>query len=270
MTKERSVSREVKVGGAWYLQTASVTPSGAFRVYGQDITETKKSEQVKDDFIGMVSHELRTPLTVVSSAVKTALDDRVSQEDRMQLLQEANSASELLAGILENLLELSRQQAGRMSLSKEMTNLDEAVQNTSLRLLQQYPARRVVLDIARDLPAVMVDPSRLQLVLHNLLENAFKYSREGSEVRIFARRESKEIIIGVSDHGEGISPADQRKLFEPFSRLDSATKTKGIGLGLVVCKRLVEAHGGRIWVESAAGVGSTFYFSIPEGQENRS
>jgi PAS domain S-box-containing protein len=268
-TTERAVSREVKVGEAWYLQTASVTPSGAFRVYAQDITETKKSEQVKDDFIGMVSHELRTPLTVVSSAVKTALDDRVTQEDRMQLLQEANSAAESLGGILENLLELSRQQAGRLSLNKEMTNLNEVVQNTSLRLLQQYPARRVALDIAPDLPAVMVDSGRLQLVLHNLLENAFKYSEEGSEVRVFARRDSKEIIIGVSDHGEGIPSEDQRKLFEPFGRLDSAKKTKGIGLGLVVCKRLVEVHGGRIWVESARGVGSTFFFSIPQGQENR-
>jgi signal transduction histidine kinase len=124
------------------------------------------------------------------------------------------------------------------------------------------------MDISNKIPPLLVDPVRLERIIYNLVENAFKYSAEGTEVRVFTRQEKGDIVVGVSDHGAGLSPQEQKKLFGPFERLGSSNK-KGIGLGLMVCKRLVEANGGRIWVESKQGEGSTFLFTIPQNKPAR-
>jgi two-component system sensor histidine kinase KdpD len=124
--------------------------------------------------------------------------------------------------------------------------------------------------MALDIPSrlqLVVDPGRLERIFINLIDNAYKYSPEGSEVRVFTRQGKKEVVIGVSDQGVGIAPEDQEDLFEPFSRIGPASRIQGIGLGLVVCRRLVEAHGGRIWVESKPDGGSTFLFTIPLKKE---
>jgi PAS domain S-box-containing protein len=229
----------------------------------EDITDRKKVEQLKDEFIGMVSHELRTPLTVITGAIQTALDKRISREDLRELLTEAHSSSEALAAILDNLLELSRDQAGRLTLDKKLTNLSEIIRNTVDKIHRQNPERKAIVDISNKIPPLLVDPIRLERIIYNLVENAFKYSAEGTEVRVFTRQEKGELVVGVSDHGAGLSTQEQKKLFEPFERLGTTSK-KGIGLGLMVCKRLVEAHGGHIWVESKRGEGSTFLFTIPQ------
>jgi signal transduction histidine kinase len=229
----------------------------------EDITDRKKVEQLKDEFIGMVSHELRTPLTVISGAIQTALDKRISREDLRELLTEAHSSSEALADILDNLLELSRHQAGRLTLDKKLTNLSEIIRNTVDKIHRQNPERKAIVDISNKIPPLLVDPVRFERIIYNLIENAFKYSAEGTEVRVFTRQEKGNLAVGVSDHGVGLSTQEQKKLFEPFERLGTTSK-KGIGLGLMVCKRLVEAHGGHIWVESKRGEGSTFLFTIPQ------
>jgi PAS domain S-box-containing protein len=233
----------------------------------RDITERRKVDQLKDEFVGMVSHELRTPLTVVTSAIKTALDERISRQDMREVLQEADSSAESLAGILDNLLELSRYQAGRLTLDKKLVSIAEIAKKTVDSVQRLYPARTVKVEISSKLPPVLVDPVRLERILANLVENAFKYSAEGSEIRVFARPEKEGVLIGVSDRGEGIGPELLARLFEPFERLGAGPKAKGVGLGLVVCKRLVEAHNGRIRVESKLGEGSTFSFTIPQGGE---
>jgi PAS domain S-box-containing protein len=235
----------------------------------RDITEYKQAARMKDDFIGMVSHELRTPITVVSSAIKTLNDERVSEEDRRVLLQEADSSAESLARILDNLLELTKYQAGRLMLDRKPTSVAETAQGTLKKLLSRYPGREATLDIPSDLPRVSVDPERLERIIYNLVENAFKYSDDKGEVRIFARREKDRLAVGVSDQGPGIASEDQDRIFEPFNRLKNGIKSAGVGLGLVVCKRLVEAHGGRVWVESRPGEGSTFLFTIPLEEEGQ-
>jgi signal transduction histidine kinase len=109
-----------------------------------------------------------------------------------------------------------------------------------------------------------IDELRVRQILRNLLDNAAKYSPPNTEIRVSARREDSQIMIGVSDQGKGITPEDQARLFEPFERLrENSTTVAGLGLGLLVCKRLVEAHGGKIWVESAPGQGTTFWFILP-------
>jgi PAS domain S-box-containing protein len=233
---------------------------------GQDITERKKVEQLKDEFIGLVSHELKTPLTVVTGAIHTAMDERVSQEERHRLLEDAAWGAESLANILNNLLELSRHQADRLTLDRKSVDIREIADKAAKAVGKQHPTYMMALDIPSRLRLV-VDPGRLERIFINLIDNACKYSPEGSEVRVFTRQGKKEVVIGVSDQGVGIAPEDQEDLFEPFSRIGPASRIQGIGLGLVVCRRLVEAHGGRIWVESKPDGGSTFLFTIPLKKE---
>jgi PAS domain S-box-containing protein len=236
-------------------------------VYIRDIAERKKLDQLKDEFIGLVSHELRSPLTVIMGSVNTALTEwpRLSREEIRQLLQDAAWETESLSHLLGNLLELSRAQADRLVLSREPVSLRSVFRNTVDKIRQQYSTHRIAVDLPRGFPLVHADALRLERILHNLLENAIKYSPDRGDIQVFAREEPDHLVIGVKDQGIGISIFDQAKLFGPFQRLEDQrlSGVKGAGLGLLVCRRLVEAHGGRIWVESEPGRGSTFYFTLP-------
>jgi signal transduction histidine kinase len=204
---------------------------------------------------------------VIMGAVHTALteDERLSKEDRRQLLQDAASESESLSHLLGNLLELSRVQANRLFLHVEPISVEAAVEEVVRVVRRRSPGHRFVLDIPEELPMVDADELRLERILYNLLENAVKYSPKQSEIRIFTKPEKERLVIGVSDQGAGISKHDQGRLFSPFQRLEDSDLggVKGIGLGLLVCRRLVEAHGGQIWVESEPGKGTTFFFTLP-------
>jgi PAS domain S-box-containing protein len=232
-----------------------------------DITKHKKLDQLKDDFIGLVSHELRSPLTVITGAVNTVLTEaeRLSPEERRQLLKDASLEAELLSNLLGNLLELSRIQASRLYLHVEAIDVSKVIQGTVEEIKRQSSAHQFVVDLPKKLPPVEADELRLERIIYNLLENAIKYSPQGGEIRVSVRPQEKHLVIAVSDQGIGISRADQAKLFQPFQRLEESRLdgVKGAGLGLLVCRRLVEAHGGRIWVESEPGRGSTFFFTIP-------
>jgi PAS domain S-box-containing protein len=232
-----------------------------------DITERKKLDEMKDEFIGLVSHELRTPLTVIMGSLNTVLSEgeRLSLEDTQELLQDAAQETESLSHLLGNLLELTRAQAKRLFLYTEPVSIQDVIQETVARASRQSLAHQFSIDLPKQVAPVDVDALRLERILFNLLQNAVKYSPPGSQIRVFARREKEHLVVGISDQGSGISPRDQAKLFRPFERLESSepSRAKGIGLGLLVCKRLVEAHGGQIWVESEPGQGSTFFFSLP-------
>jgi PAS domain S-box-containing protein len=234
-----------------------------------DITKQKKLDQLKDDFIGLVSHELRSPMTVITGAINTVLTEaeRLSPEETHQLLKDAAAESETLSNLLSNLLELSRVQAQRLVLHSEAIDAKRVIQEAVDKIKRQSATHKFVINLPRRLPPVEADPLRLERVLYNLLENAVKYSPAGGEVRVSAKPDGEQLVIGVSDDGIGISPADQEKLFGPFQRLEkSPSGVRGVGLGLMVCRRLVEAHGGQIWVESEPGHGSTFFFTMPLSQ----
>jgi len=235
-----------------------------------DITEHKKLDQLKDDFIGLVSHELRSPMTVITGAINTVLTEaeRLSPEETRQLLRDAALEAELLSNLLGNLLELSRVQAARLVLHAEATNVSKITQEAVDKIRRQSPVHQFVVDTPKKIPPLYADPLRLERILYNLLENAVKYSPQGGEIRVSVRRKKEHLVFGVSDQGIGISPADQAKLFAPFQRLEEFRPdgVRGVGLGLLVCRRLVEAHGGRIWVESELGQGSTFFFTMPLSQ----
>jgi PAS domain S-box-containing protein len=232
-----------------------------------DITEHKKLDQLKDDFIGLVSHELRSPMTVITGAINTVLTEgaNLSEEETHQLLKDAALESELLSHLLTNLLELSRAQAARLVLHAEAIDIKKVVQDAIEEIKRQSSRHQFVAKLPRKLPPLYADSLRLERILYNLLENAVKYSPQGGEIQVSARRQKEHLLIEVSDQGIGISPADQAKLFAPFQRLEESRPggTRGVGLGLLVCQRLVEAHGGRIWVKSKPGQGSTFSFTLP-------
>ncbi len=232
-----------------------------------DITERKKLERVRDDFIGLVSHELRTPMTVISGSLSTLLTewDRLSRDDIHQLMNDALAESQSLAHLVENLLELSRIRSQRLTLYSESIDIRRLVEETIDKIERHVTSHRFVNSVPDGLPATKADPLRAERILYNLLDNAAKYSPEGSQIEVSARAESERLVIGVSDQGKGLSPDEQSRVFSSFQRLgDSRTAlTGGAGLGLTVCQRLVEAHGGEIWVESEEGKGSTFFFTLP-------
>jgi len=242
---------------------------GRMAIFVRDISERKQAERIKDEFIGMVSHELKTPLTVIMGAVSTALDERIGKQEVRSLLEDAVEHSEILASIVDNLLELSRQQSNRLMIQAKPADLGEIARSVITGLRSRSAAHRLVTDGLAGLPPALVDPLRARRVIYNLLDNAIKYSPEGGEVRLFARRDGDHLVVGVSDQGPGIAAEDQAKLFQSFERLAMPVKgaIQGTGLGLRVCRILVEAHGGRIWVQSAKGEGSTFYFTLPVAGE---
>jgi PAS domain S-box-containing protein len=235
-----------------------------FTAIMRDITERKKLDQLKDELSGLVSHELRTPLTVIIGAVNTVLseEDLLSAQEKRQLLNDAAAEAESLSHLLGNLLELSRVRAEQLVLHTEPVNTKMIVQKVIDNISKQTTPNRFSLDFPQGLPPAYADSLRLERILYNLLDNAIKYSPPKSDIRISAKTKGEHLVIGIQDQGEGISMEDQSRLFAPFQRLENAG-AKGIGLGLLVCRRLVEAHGGRIWVESRPGRGSTFLFTIP-------
>ena len=228
-----------------------------------DITERKRVEQLKDEFIGMVSHELKTPLTIVRGALGVAMTEGVSPEDVGSMLQDAMFGTENLTDIVDNLVELSRYQADRVALQKRPVDFHAIVGRAIEREESLDLKHKLVLDIPKDL-SVVCDAVRVELVLKNLLNNAAKYSADGTEIRVSVKKVDDHVLTSVKDQGKGISPEDQDRLFKSFERLAETSTTKpGLGLGLLVCRRLVEAHGGKIWVESELGQGSTFFFTLP-------
>ena len=264
---EPSHFEEQLAGQGRYVEVQAYSlGKGRFAHIVRDISERKKAEQLKDEFIGMVSHELRTPLTVLVGAVKVAMSAGITAEDLRSLLQDAAVSGDALSDLLDNLVELSRFQASRLTLNRSMVDVRELIGDALEKERALAPDHRFEAVVPGGLPHIQADPVRLHQVLHNLLDNAVKYSPPNTrvQVRVSVTRDGNLLTIGVVDQGKGLSQEEQGRLFLPFERLAETSLTNpGLGLGLLVCRRLVEAHGGRIWVESEPGKGSTFWFTLP-------
>ncbi|MDP2730390.1 MAG: ATP-binding protein [Dehalococcoidales bacterium] len=268
--EDYDIEHRIMVGDAvkWVRERAEVEFDKRGMLKGgfgkvQDITELKKIDEMKDEFIGLVSHELRTPLALIIGSLRSAMSAGISTEDMSELLQNAAEGAESLVAILENMLELSRFQADRLNLHTETVSIPDVTYNVIQKLKVQGVSQRFLADLPADLPQVKADPTRVGRILYNLLENAAKYSPQESEIKVSAGEEGGFVIIEVIDQGIGISLDDQKRLFEQFQQLMLQQSGRGVGLGLVVCKRLVEAQGGWIKVESEVGKGSTFSFALP-------
>ena len=230
-----------------------------------DITERKKVDQLKDEFIGMVSHELKTPLTVIIGALSTAINEGVSFKEARELLGDAVFHANILANLVDNLLELSRYQSDRLILQTQPVDIEEVTRQVIGKLQGKSAIHQIKYDIPPNLPMVLADTLRVEKILNNLVDNAVKYSPRGGEVSVSIRQEGDYLIIHVRDQGPGLAHIDQVRLFQRFERLGTRVhgSIQGIGLGLRICRILVGAHGGKIWVESDMGKGSTFFFTLP-------
>jgi two-component system phosphate regulon sensor histidine kinase PhoR len=241
--------------------------SGAIIVL-HDITELRKLERVRRDFVANVSHELRTPLTAIQGFSETllagALDD---PQNRVRFLEIILEHSKRLARLTDDLLMLSKMDADRLNLEISRLSVSQFVE--SCVETTQRPAAekdlRVSVNLAQRLPDIAADRRRLAEILQNLLDNAIQYTPPGGQIMVSASADSDEVTFTVSDTGIGIPQADQPRIFERFYRVDVARSREvgGTGLGLAIAKHLVEVHGGRIWVDSEVGQGSQFHFTVP-------
>jgi len=241
--------------------------SGAVIVL-HDVTDLRKLERVRRDFVANVSHEFRTPLTAIQGFAETLLAGAMDDpENRTRFLRIILEHSRRLARLTEDLLMLSKMDAERLELEVRRLAVAPFVESCVESVQPRARDRnlRVCLDLPAKVPDIAGDRRRLAEVLDNLLQNAVQYTPAKGEIRISAAAVGNEVVITVSDTGIGIPQADQSRIFERFYRVDVARSREvgGTGLGLSIAKHLVEAHEGRIWVESEVGSGSRFHFTVP-------
>lgn len=241
--------------------------SGAVVVL-HDITDLRKLERVRRDFVANVSHEFKTPLTAIQGFAETLLAGAMDDpQHRVRFLQIILEHSRRLARLTDDLLELSKMDADRLALEVDRLSASQLVQScveTTQRVANEKHLRFSI-NLPQCLPDVAADRRRIAEVLQNLLDNAIQYTPAGGEIVVSASAGGQEVTFTVSDTGIGIPQVDQPRIFERFYRVDVARSREvgGTGLGLSIAKHLVEAHGGRIWVESEVGRGSQFHFTVP-------
>ena len=258
-----------------YLQLIVVPDrhGGGSLLFVQDLTRVRQLETVRRDFISNISHELRTPLASLKALTETLQGGALSDKEAGPwFLERIVTEVDALTQMTQELLDLSRIESGQVRL--ELSNLDpeELLQSAADRMRMQADRAGVGLRVecAEALPAVRADQVRLEQVLVNLIHNAVKFTRSDGEVVLSAENAADEALHGavkfaVKDTGVGIPADDVPRIFERFYRVDKSRTGTGTGLGLSIARHIVEAHGGRIWVESVEGQGSTFFFTIPRG-----
>jgi signal transduction histidine kinase len=230
-----------------------------------DITEFHALQQEHEIFMQMISHDLRTPITVIQGHTEL-LDVILTEKDEMTdlHLEAITAATRQLAGMMEDLSNMIQLERGQLPpLDLERIEVPEFITKLVHRMAVLGSDSRVEERFPPDLPPACADPVSLERILTNLITNAIKYSPPNTAVRIAAEAVGEKVHISVRDFGKGITPEDQPRIFERFFRTRDAGQKRGIGLGLYITRSLVEAHGGRVWVDSEAGKGSVFTFSLP-------
>lgn len=256
-------------GDHWFMTREHRTGEGGIVVIETDITELKKVDIAKDNFLAMVSHELRTPLTPINGALSLISSGKIVEltKSLSELTELARRNCDRMMSIVNELLDFTRITSGRFSLNKQRVKLtpflEEIVENkrigpttTNVTLKVSPSARSAWVD---------ADPTRIQQVLDNLLSNAIKFTDPSDDIEVNVGRQNSSLRVSVADHGPGIPKRFQSQAFSAFTQADTSTTRQrgGIGLGLSISKSIVEAHGGKIGFTSKEGEGSTFYFDLP-------
>jgi two-component system phosphate regulon sensor histidine kinase PhoR len=271
-----SATGEVAVSGAdgpRLVLHARRATGGALWIVLEDVSELRRLQQIRAEFIDNLSHELRTPLTTVSLLAETltreaeAAGDTIPPRMRDRIAKIEVETGHLVQMVTE-LLDLSRIESGGALGVVDLLYLGQVATDSveRLRLFADRQGVTLALDVAAPIGQVRGDEARLGQVFVNLLHNAVKFSPDGGGVRVTVRDRAAEVVVAVEDHGVGIPRAAQARIFERFYKVDRARvrgAAGGTGLGLAIARHIIEQHGGRIWVESAEGKGSTFSFSLP-------
>lgn len=255
---------EDRILAAVAAQIGAAAEQERLRREAADSEVLRQADEAKRALLRAVSHDLRTPLaSVIASATSLRQRDVAwADEEREELLAAIETEARRLDRLVGDLLSVSRIESGTLRPSKDWHDVGDLIEDVVDRIRQRAPDRRIVLDVADDLPPARLDQVEIGQVLTNLIENATKYAPAGTEVVVRARREGEDLEIRVSDRGPGVPMDAARRIFEPFERAVRGTEG-GSGLGLAVARSFVEAHGGRIWIEPRSGGGSTFAFTLP-------
>jgi signal transduction histidine kinase len=231
-------------------------------------SDRRQVERLRTDLLSTISHELRTPLTLIRTSIGLLLDSDPDEEMRQRLLRNIKGSTDRMHALVTDLLDLARLRGDRLELQIRRVDLGELVSGVVylMRPLLDAKEQRVELALPKPAPVVPGDSRRLERVLFNLLSNANTFAPTGSEITISMREDRQEVTIAVRDTGPGITAAGMPHLFEQFftERTSSSRHNIGAGLGLPIAKGIIEAHGGRIWVESAVGVGTVVSFALPK------
>jgi two-component system, OmpR family, phosphate regulon sensor histidine kinase PhoR len=274
-TERNLLSGELDMGGneARYFE---VTAARVFDREGRaqgtifvfhDLTRIRQLENTRREFVANVSHELRTPLSLIKGYVETLLDGAISDPElSAKFLQTIERHSNRLTNLIEDLLTISRLESGQITLQLRAIPLRPFAASLTTEL--QTRAKERGTTITNEIPeglAGRADPDRLEQVFVNLIENAIKYGRNKGNVRIKGRAVNGHVELCVADDGPGIPAESRERVFERFYRIDKARSRDagGTGLGLAIVKHIIQSHGGKVWVDSEAGRGSQFYFTLP-------
>jgi two-component system sensor histidine kinase ResE len=239
----------------------------------REMESLREVARLKDEFLGQVSHELRTPLTIIHGYSELMVDGLVTNDEMVrQSADEIHTSSTLMLRLVDDLLDTSRLDAGRIELQPDAVALSGWLARVAANFGQANPTHRVVAHLPSKLPTVSADVDRLGQVMNNLLSNAVRYSTGGTEIVIAAASMAGgQVEITVSDQGPGIAPEDCERIFEKFYRgkHGATLAVRGTGLGLAVARQLVEAHGGTIGVRSTLARGSSFWVRLPIERSQR-
>ncbi len=254
-------------------QATSIIERARLHHEGLQIELLRRTDELRAALLSSVSHDLRTPLASIKAAASSLLQAEVKWDEEAQLsfALTIQKEADRLNCLVGNLLDMSRIEGGALRPEKEWYPVDELIHDVLGHMQPLIQGRPVVTNLPDDLPPVQLDYLQIDQVLTNLLENALRYSPGGSPIEVNARMTGEQMVISVADRGTGIlADADRERIFDKFYRVLGPSYKEGhpsgSGLGLVVCKGLLEAHGGHIWVENREGGGAIFSFTLPVGK----
>jgi PAS domain S-box-containing protein len=264
---EREDGRRITVGITYARLTGEDGQILSVIASVRDITHLKEAEELKTTLISAISHELKTPVAIIKGYASTLRREDAHWDEKTikESLAAIEEESDRLSRMIDNILEASRIQAGVLKLEMGDVWIPKIADKVVDYYRRQSPKHRFEVAFPPDFPVILADEERIREVLENLVSNAVKYSPNGGMIWVGGWADKDKVYVYVVDQGIGIAEDEQEKIFERFYRADSPLKrrTKGVGLGLYIVKAIVEAHGGKIWVESKPGKGSKFIFWLP-------
>lgn len=239
-----------------------------FLIIIHDVTKEKLIEKMKTEFVSVAAHQLRTPLSAIKWTIRMILDGDVGEinEEQRELLEQTYISNERMIRLINDLLDVSRIEEGRLLYDQEDTRIEDVLDSVIEASQEMLRNKNMVLEVnKKETPKVKIDKEKMGVVIQNLLENAIKYTEQGGKIKITLDNDEKNVIFKIEDSGVGIPKSQQDRIFTKFFRAENVTRmeTNGTGLGLYTTKNIVQAHKGQIWFESEENKGTTFYFTIP-------
>ena len=256
---------------AFIDQAAAIIERARLRQESLQIEVLRRTDTLRAALLSSVSHDLRTPLSSIKAAASSLLQDDVQwdEETRRSFTMSIERQADRLNRLVENLLDMSRIEGGALTPEKEWYPIDELIHDVIGHMAPILQDRTVETHLPDDLPPIELDYLQIDQVLTNLIENAVRYTPAGSSIEVCAKVDGEQMVVSVADRGQGIPPAEIERIFDKFYRVrvaSSGTRPVGSGLGLAVCRGLIEAHGGQIWAENREGGGALFRFTLPIGK----